>query len=299
MMGFIVNPVSGNGKGCMVWDVLERKLKHQGAVYRVRKTSEEGEAQKIAIELIQKEGVNKIIAVGGDGTVNEVINGIHQSGQDCLFGHVAAGSGNDFARGHGLPKDPWQAMDRIMSEEGKKKIDLLKVNGRVAVNSVGAGFDGQVAKMANEAQYKRWLNRIKLGSVAYVLSVIRALWSYQPCEVKITVDGQTRTLENVWLIAVANIPNYGGGMLICPGAVPDDGQAEICIVSNVSRLELLRAFPMIFTGAHIRHPGVSFLRGSQIHIQSQTPLIVHADGEVVSETPANVEIMACNQAICG
>lgn len=288
MIGVIVNPVSGNGKEAAAWGRQERALMQHGVIYRVRKTSEEGEAQKLAIELIQKEGVRKIIAVGGDGTVNEVINGIRKSGQECLFGHVAAGSGNDFARGHGLSKDAWQTTERFLSEKGKKTIDLLKINGRIAVNAVGAGFDGQVAKTTNEAWYKKWLNHCKLGRFAYVLSVMRVLFSYQPCDVALTVDGQTNRLEKVWLIAVANIPNYGGGMLICPGAVPDDGQAEVCVVSNVSRWVLLKTFPMIFTGAHVQHPGVRFFQGRQIKIEADRPLIVHADGEVVAKTPITV-----------
>lgn len=92
MLGFIVNPVSGNGKGKTVWEHLERALRGQGAHFIMRQTSGEGEAQKLAIELIQKEGVKKLIAVGGDGTVHEVINGIQKSGQNCVFGHVAVNS---------------------------------------------------------------------------------------------------------------------------------------------------------------------------------------------------------------
>ncbi|MFP3391519.1 diacylglycerol/lipid kinase family protein [Brevibacillus sp. SIMBA_040] len=96
MLGFIVNPVSGNGKGKKVWEQLEQALQGKRAHFLMRQTYRRGQAQKLAIELIQKEGVKKLIAVGGDGTVHEVINGIQKSGQKCVFGHVAAGSGNDY-----------------------------------------------------------------------------------------------------------------------------------------------------------------------------------------------------------
>jgi diacylglycerol kinase (ATP) len=297
MLGFIVNPVAGNGRGAAVWKRLEAELKRRGAVYRVRMTSKEGEAKKLAAELLQKEEVTHIVAVGGDGTVNEVINGICESGISCPFGHVPAGSGNDFARGHNLPSDPLQALERILAAGKQKRIDLLRFNGRLAVNAVGAGFDGQVAKTTNEAGYKRWLNRVKLGMLSYVISMLRVLFSYQPCRVVLTVDGKQEQLENVWLIAVANIPNYGGGMVICPGAVPDDGLAEVCVVSSVSRLNLLRAFPLIYRGAHVRHPAVRFFRGHYIRIQAEKALVVHADGEVAAVTPVTVEVAKQRQVV--
>ncbi|MDR7318677.1 diacylglycerol kinase family lipid kinase [Brevibacillus nitrificans] len=299
MIGFVVNPVAGNGKGEKVWDSLEPILRKQGVVYRVRKTSSEGEAKTLAIELIEKEEVKKIVAVGGDGTVSEVVNGIYETGKMCTCGHVPAGSGNDFAQGHGLPKDPAQAIERILSKTREKSIDLLKINGRVAVNSVGAGFDGQVAKTTNEAGYKKWLNRLRLGKLAYIWSVIRVLCTYCPCDVTLNIDGQVHQMKRIWLIAIANIPNYGGGMLICPQALPDDGVAEICVVQNVTRLGLLFAFPKIFTGAHVDHPNVVFLHGRQITIESEQPLLVHADGEMVAQTPVYVEIESGRLRICG
>lgn len=299
MIGFIVNPVSGNGKGRKVWDRLEPALKGLGAHYRVRKTSEQGEAQKLAKELIQKEGVKKIIAVGGDGTVHEVINGIQESGQACIFGLVPAGSGNDYARGHGLSEDPLRALQQILSDQDSRWIDLLRINERIAVNSVGVGFDAWVAKTTNESAYKRWLNKCGLGGIAYVLSVIRLLFSYQPGDVTLTVDGQVIHIANAWFIAIANIPNYGGGMLICPGALPDSGEAKVCVVHNISRLGLLLAFPKIFSGAHGDHPGVQFFTGRHIHVDADRPLFVHADGEVIGVTPAHVEILPVKQAIFG
>ncbi|GED67075.1 transcriptional regulator [Brevibacillus reuszeri] len=298
MMGFIVNPVSGNGKGKKVWELLEPTLRGQGARFLMRQTSRQGEAQKLAIELIQKEGVKKLIAVGGDGTVHEVINGIQQSGQTCVFGHVAAGSGNDYARGHGVPFDPLEALEGILSDQDERLIDLLYINGRVAVNSIGTGLDALVAKKTNEARYKGWLNRYRLGRVAYIISVIRVLCSYCPCHVTLTVDNQKYSIPNAWLIALANIPNYGGGMLICPDAAPDDGEMKICVIHSLSRLQFLLAFPKIFRGTHVSHSGVLFYSGRQVQIQAEKSLFVHADGELVGKTPVNIELLAARQAIC-
>jgi diacylglycerol kinase (ATP) len=299
MLGFIVNPVSGNGRGLLVWKRLEKELERRRAIFRVKMTTKQGEAKKLAVELLQKEEVSKIIAVGGDGTVNEVISGMKKANIPCIFGHIPAGSGNDFARGHSLPGDPVAALEHILSGMEGKAIDLFRVNGEIAVNAVGAGFDGEVARVTNEAAYKNWLNRWRLGRMSYIISVIRVFLSYRTSRVKLTVDGKETRLEKVWLVAVANIPNYGGGMLICPKAVPDDGMAEVCVVSNVSKWSLIRAFPMIFNGSHVRHPGVRFFRGKQIVIEADRELKVHVDGEVSASTPITVEVEPRSQLICG
>jgi diacylglycerol kinase (ATP) len=297
MLGFIVNPVSGNGRGAAVWHKLEKELRRQKIDYVIRLTSTQGEAKQLAVDLLQKEGVTDIVAVGGDGTVNEVVNGINEAQVACVLGYVPAGSGNDFARGHNVPRDPIQALQRILHGQEKAEVDLLKINGKVAISSIGAGLDGQVAKTTNEARYKKWLNALKLGVLSYFLSVVRVLLSYKPCEVTITIDGRQEKLQNVWLIAVANIPSYGGGMLICPGAASDDGIADICVVSSVNRWSLLRAFPLIYSGRHVHHPAVRFFRGQTITIQSERPLVVHADGEVVAVTPITVEVEKRRQLI--
>jgi len=296
MIGFVVNPVSGNGRGAKVWRELENVLQERGISYQVKLTMESGEAKQLASQLVIA-GARLVVAVGGDGTVNEVINGLYEADGHCLFGHIATGSGNDFARAYGISRNPREALETILAGRQVMAIDLLRINDRVAANAVGAGFDGQVAKTTNEAAYKKLCNRLKLGFLAYIVSVLRVLLSYRPSRVTIRVDGREETIDQVWLIAVSNIPNYGGGMLINPHALADDGIAEVCVVSNVGRWELLRAFPLIFSGAHVNHPAVRFLRGRRIEISSQHPLIVHADGEVVATTPLVIEVVPHRQQV--
>lgn len=292
MLGVIVNPVAGNGTGSKVWRDIEPTLRRLGVPFLVRLTSGEGDAEKLSKEMVIKEGVNKIMVVGGDGTVSAVINGVLQSNQDCRVGLVPAGSGNDFARGHQIPMNPQRALERILSEAEVKQIDLILLNGRVAVNSVGAGFDAQVAKVTDQAVYKAWFNRYKLGTLAYTLSVLRVLCTYQPRDMVLTIDGEQVSLKAVWLVVAANIPNYGGGMLICPDAVPNDGIAEICVVSSLSRFRLLVAFPKIFVGAHRTHPAVTFYRGKHLAIQTEGQLPVHADGEIVEAAEFSATMLA-------
>lgn len=291
MIGFIVNPVSGNGRGEKVWKKLKAELNSQRIDYQARVTTKMGEARLLTRELMKQENMEKIVAVGGDGTVNEVINGMLDAGASCRFGHIPAGSGNDFARAHMIPREPISAWKRIRDGEGEKTIDLLRMNQRIAVNAVGAGIDGLIAKTANESFYKKICNWIKLGVLAYIISVIRVLFTYQPSDVLLQIDGVAYKQQRVWMITVSNIANYGGGMLISPHAISDDGIAEICVIKSESRWELLKAFPKIFTGAHVNHPAVQFYRGQKITVTSDSRLLAHADGEVVAETPIQVELL--------
>lgn len=291
MIGFIVNPVSGNKRGEKVWKQIQKVLEAEKVAYEVRVTSKKGEARELARALLAQGNLKKIVAVGGDGTVNEVVNGWFDAEANCLFGHIPTGSGNDFARAHRIPMEPLAAWKEIAAGEGERTIDLLCLNKRIAVNAVGAGFDGQIAQTANEAYYKKICNWLRLGAVAYSISVLRVLFSYQPGTVYLEIDGEIFEQHDVWMITVSNVANYGGGMLISPQALPDDGLADICLIRKLGRWELLRAFPKIFTGGHVNHPAVQFYRGKEIKVSSELPLLAHADGEVVAETPIQVELL--------
>lgn len=227
LIGFIVNPVSANGKGAAVWRSVERLLQNRNIPYIVRFTDGPRQGAALARELAEHERVSVVAAVGGDGTVHEAANGLFAVRSGKPLGFIPAGSGNDFARGHGIPADPEAALDLLLNAEAVRRIDVIRIGGRIAVASAGAGLDGRVARVTNEAAYKDWLNRMKLGRAAYVLSLLRVLASYRTGNATIIVDGRSHAFRSVWLIAAANTPTYGGGMRICPGADPTDGEAAL------------------------------------------------------------------------
>ncbi|MGE5703045.1 MAG: diacylglycerol/lipid kinase family protein [Clostridia bacterium] len=290
VVGFVINPVSGNGQGAKVWEVVKAELQQQDIPFVAIFTEKQASLHETVGRLATKQNVSIMVAIGGDGTVHDVLNAMDQAKVDWVFGVIAAGSGNDFARAHGVPQDPKKALKLILSKEGEKRNDLLKANGRVAATIVGMGLDGQVAKTTNEAIYKNWLNRFRLGALSYVVSLVRVLMTYQPRDVQLTVDGKPHRLTGVWLIAIANTPNFGGGMRICPQALPDDGWAEVCVVNGVTRWTLLRVFPQVYKGQHVKHPAVRFFQGKSIRVESNHAMIVHADGEVIDTTPLHVEV---------
>lgn len=288
MIRFVVNRYSGNGRGLRIWRQVERELGSQRIPYDVRFTERSGHAKELAVQLAALPETTAIVAVGGDGTVHEVANGI--LGSETAIGCIPAGSGDDFARGLGIPLQWRQALDQVLNGT-RSAIDVASINERMFVISSGIGFDGEVARTTNRSWYKRVLNRLRIGGLSYVVTVLRLLATYRPCDVRIELDGRSLAFRDVWLIAIANMPYYGGGMKICPDARHDDGILNICLVEGISRFDLLKFFPRVFQGTHITHPSVRLLSGRRIRIEGTQPMTIHTDGEFGGETPAIIEVL--------
>ncbi len=308
MLHILVNPQSGNGKGDSARRQIENALHASGRSFRMIVTDAPGDAEAWCRRFIgslsdaQPAVRHTIMIVGGDGTLNEAVNGLlSATGGSPLpdriqLGFIAAGSGNDYARGHGLPLLPLAALEELLSlvdQEQSTVVDAIAANERYAISSAGAGLDGEVAYTANHAPYKSWFNKLGLGYAAYIVSLLRVLLTYRPVDVTLEIDGIRTEHARVWLAAISNIPYYGGGMRINPAAIADDGIAEICIVGGVSRLGLLMAFPRVYAGKHILHPAVNFFRGRDIRIlpAAGARLRVHADGEDAGLAPAAMRIL--------
>lgn len=288
MIGFVINRLAGNGRGERIWLQAEKALRDKGVAYGCRFTERPGHASELAREWAATNGLSAVVAVGGDGTVHEAANGL--AGTTMPFGFIPAGSGNDFARSMQIPSD-WQgALERVLKLESRP-IDVGAINGKLFAISAGIGFDGEVARLTNRSWYKRWLNRLGVGSLSYVVTVLRLLVTYRPCDVELDIDGRKLSARNVWLLAVANMPYYGGGMKICPDAKYDDGILHMCLVENIGRLSFLRFFPLVFRGTHVAHPSVKLLSGRHMTVAGASPMTIHTDGEYGGETPATVDIV--------
>lgn len=284
---FIVNSISGNGKGQKIWPFLEERLKEMKQPYEVFMTQYPGHAREVAQAVSQRPEVRGVVAVGGDGTVHEVVGGL--AGSSLPLGYIPAGSGNDFARAQGIPMSPLAALERIYSPK-PATVDTAIINGSRMASTAGVGFDAMVAQAVNRSSLKKWL-----GKLAYVWHLIRLLFVFQPREVTVVVDGKTHNFQRVWLIAVTNIPFYGGGMKICPQACNRDGILDICVVKGISRWKLLFVFPKVFKGVHVHHSAVTMLKGARIEIRSDSPMVVHTDGEIIGESPVQIEV--CPQSL--
>ncbi|OYD08933.1 diacylglycerol/lipid kinase family protein [Paludifilum halophilum] len=279
---FIVNPVAGNGRGRKVWSQVEQTLQRKQIPYHVRFTERPGHAGEIARSDASRGDLTAIVAVGGDGTVHEVGNGL--VGTQVPVGFIPAGSGNDFSLAQEIPDDPGKALERVL-EHRVRRVDTANIGGRTMIGFAGIGFDGRVAQTVNRFPFKHWLGRLN-----YVLGALQVWVGFRPIEVSLTVDGKPYDYSAVWLIAITNTPYYGGGMKICPHACHDDGQLDICCVNNLSRNEFLRIFPSVFKGKHISHPSVTLLRGKEITLSSESQLAMHVDGETIGQPPSSITV---------
>ncbi|WP_158736354.1 diacylglycerol kinase family protein [Alteribacillus sp. YIM 98480] len=286
MYAFIINKTSGNGKGHRVWKRVEKILEQEDLSFVARFTEGPQHAREIVKDL-NRENLKTIIVVGGDGTIHEVANELAY--KNISLGIIPAGSGNDFARCIGVPMNPLKALERITANE-TKQVDLLHLGHQYCLTVTGIGLDGQIAKNVNDGAYKKFFNQLRLGGLSYVISLLETLRDYKPTNVQITIDGVDMTFSNVWLVAVANAPNYGGGITICPDASYNDGFLNLCIVHGIKKWELLRLFPKAYRGKHKSEKNVTFLQGKEVRVRSGTSIMVHSDGEQMAVSPIHIRI---------
>gem|GEM_PF-277991 len=235
---------------------------------------------------------------GGDSRSSDIPSAAAEShhpqhgDRDSHASDMPSAAAGAFEGGDSRSSDIPSAAAETPASGGTRPIDMLYGHAGWAVSSMGIGMDGLIAKMTNQSRYKRWLNRFRLGFLAYPLTLVRALITYRPTQVTVTIDGEELRFNSVWLIAVTNIDQYGGGMRITPDAIPDDGYADICIVSGISRLGLLLAFPRVYRGTHRNMKAAHFYRCREVKIAASKPLTIHADGEYAGETPITIEVAA-------
>lgn len=281
----IVNPTAGGGRAARLVPWLRERLARRPDA-RLVVTRRAGEAEELAGE-VPATGVDRVVAVGGDGTVQEVANGVVEGGGAATVGIVPVGSGNDLARSLGLPRDPAAAWT-VAIGRGERAVDLLLASGgdgrrRWFGSAGGIGFDAQVAAaMATRAGWQR-------GQVGYLLTTLAELRRFSNRRVEITLDGATLSRQ-VLFVAIANGEYYGGGMRIAPGAAVDDGRFDLCVVGDVSRLTALRQLANLYRGTHVDHPQVDMHRGSSVEIAGDAATLVHLDGEPFGTLPLRVDL---------
>jgi diacylglycerol kinase (ATP) len=270
----VVNPTSSGGRARRQWQQIRPILAEAGWQIEDTVSERPGHAEALAAAT----QAQTVLAVGGDGTAHEVANGILTARRGTTLAVLPVGTGNDFARAMGLPRDPFAAAAALVRAKARV-IDVGEVNGRYFLTVSGAGFDGEVARRVNA-----W-PKVFGGVAMYALGIITTLATYRPVEVTITFDG-SETHERLFLLAVGNTAWNAGGMWLVPAARPDDGVLHAVIAGPLTRLETLRVLPKVFTGGHLGHPKVRQIQAREIRITGAIPLAVQADGESVGTLPA-------------
>ena len=280
---FIVNPRARSGLGEMLWKQLEPELCRKRIDYQIHLTTKKKDAGKIASEITEDGQEHMFVVLGGDGTLNEVLSGI-KSLEKVTLGYIPIGSSNDFARGTGIPGDPFEALDTILSPKKVEKMDIgvLKRGGkgrRFAV-SAGIGFDAAVCHEVCVSKWKRVLNLLKIGKLSYAVVAMDRIIKDRPVKLELTMDdGSTKVFEKTYFAAFMNLPYEGGGFKFCPDASPSDGYLDVIVVDSLSKPKVLCCLPTAFFGKHTHFNGIHIFRCKKIDIHSEFRLAVHKDGE--------------------
>ncbi len=288
MYHFIVNPNARSGLGRQVWKKVEERLKEEHTAYQVYFTKFQRHATQLAARITSDGEPHTLVILGGDGTINEVVNGIC-SLEKTTVGYIPVGSGNDFARGLGIPSDLTKALDTILTSSGRKKIDLgvlmypvlmyPEKRLRFAVSS-GIGYDAAICRQVGVSRVKPVLNRLRLGKLSYVCFALDQLFRCRPGKMTVTLEhGRTMHYERTYFAAAMNLPFEGGGCKFCPDARPDDKALDLIVIANVPKTYALLILPTVFFGKHTRLPGVHIFRCRKAQIESEAALPLHVDGE--------------------
>lgn len=282
---FIVNPHSRSGLGKHIWQEVQAVLDEKIISYKVYFTKRPRHATEITRTITSDGKSHTIVVLGGDGTINEVINGI-QNLSNITLGYIPTGSSNDFARSYGLPTDPKEALETILSAKNIQKMDIGELSyrnkkRRFAVSS-GIGFDAAICHEAVVSKLKFLLNRIKLGKLTYVLIALRQWMHLKPQAAEIIVDGgKPISFSRCYFIASMNHRYEGGGFMFAPQANPSDGKLSICAVTDIPKLKMLFLLPTALSGKHVRFKGIHTYNCNTLTIHTKTALPVHTDGEPV------------------
>jgi YegS/Rv2252/BmrU family lipid kinase len=285
------NPTAGGGRAGRLAPRVVERLRGDGVEVAQHPTRSLEDARLAACQAAPE--VDAVVAVGGDGTVGACAAGLADagpaggspggSGVRAALGVVPAGGGNDAARSLGLPADDPLAAAGLLTGLRRRPADLATVAGRAYLNVAGAGFDSEVNRVAN--QRLGWAR----GRPRYVGAVLAQLVVGRTARFELVLDGRAQQVEG-WLVAVANGPSYGGGMRVAPRASLADGLLDVVVIGAIGKLEFLRTFPKVFSGAHVEHPAVAVHRAARVDLDADRTLAVYADGEPAGTLPATFEV---------
>lgn len=287
MLYFIVNPKSGTGRGLKIWREAKNYLRDNRIEYKAMATRYDGHATELAKELSSDVSSKiNLIVIGGDGTVNEVLNGITDFDK-INFAVIPTGSGNDFARGLGIKCEPLEQLVNIIMSEKTETIDIGKVTwndkSRYFSISSGVGLDAIVCKKALTSSLKKVLNRFHMGKLTYIILTIQTLFSMATVDFKVFTDGEERRLTKVIFAAAMNFRAEGGGVPMAPSADAKDGLLSMCIVHTIPKWRTFLCLPLLCMAKHEKIKGFDIVNCRKCEIEISKPVVLHADGEYVED----------------
>jgi YegS/Rv2252/BmrU family lipid kinase len=291
----IVNPNAGNGKGKKDWDRISALLKEDDLPFTVKFTERKGHAIAFTLEGIT-EGFRKIITVGGDGTLNEVVNGVFLNYAcptlDISLALIPVGTGNDWGRMFGIPLDYKKAI-KIIRDNKQMVHDVGLVSffdgpekkERHFINIAGLGFESVVVRRTNIQKDKG-----HSGKLIYFCNLLMSLLSYKNTKAEIIIDG-VKSIADVFSINVGNGRYCGGGMRQTPFALPNDGLLDVTIINGMGKFEIIRNLKILYDGTILNHPKIDGYKCKNIKVNSDSIMYTEADGESLGNTPSEFSII--------
>jgi len=271
VLHLVYNPVAGRGRAALALERTRAFLESAGVPYALVATDGPGHATEHTRAL--PPGAT-VVAMGGDGTVHEVARGMVLGGPtDKVLATLPVGSGDDFAFAMGIPREDLDAALQRLVTGTVTAIDLGDVNGEPFVNSLGIGFDAEVAhRVAHAPRYLK-------GLAAYLYAVVTTLGRLDTSHVTVTIDGVEAHAGKALLVACQNGPRTGGSFLFAPDARNDDGLLDVVVAGDFDKLGTLGILPKVMRGRHVGHPKVHLFRGRDVQVTWERPQHAHAEGE--------------------
>ena len=293
----IANLHAGGNTGEKDWPIIEAGLIEEGFKYKTVFTNRRGHAIEIAKNLITK-GYRNIIGVGGDGTLNEIVNGVFLQTNvpynQITIGMIPIGTGNDWCRTFNIPNDYNEAIAVI---KNNKKVfqDIAKISfcsegeesDRYFVNVAGMGFDAVVLRKSNEDKEKR---RGKVSSLVYYKNILSTLFTHKSLPCKISIDNKSFEVD-VFSLNAGLCKYSGGGMMQVPNAVFNDGMLDVTIINRIKKFKVIRNIKKLYDGSFINLKEVQTHKTKCLHVESKHNLLLEADGEFLGNAPAKFSIV--------
>ena len=307
MYQIIVNPTSSSGKGMEAWKKIKAILDRRNVAYNVHVLQKPGEAIEIVKKLTEENYADidetavmdesvvtvqendedtNILVVGGDGTLNEVLNGI-QDFEHTTLSCIQTGSGNDFARNMHLEKNVEQAITHLLEQPEEIALDYGEVttnhpgsSAKRFLISSGVGYDANICEEVSRSRLKTVLNKIHLGKLVYVLIGVKQIFAKKTVRAKLYLDdAPMMKLPELFFVVGMNHMYEGGGIPFCPNADPTDGKLDVCLVKGMSRLKLLLAVVLVYFKKHLLFKDITNHRCKKMRLVTETPQWIHMDGE--------------------
>ncbi len=280
---FIVNPTAGKGRAMQMVEKIKARFTNLAHTYEIKITEAPGHAQLLAREAIANCSEARLYSVGGDGTLNEVLNGL--AGSQNELGVIPCGSGNDTVRSLYSITDPIKLIETLPLSPSVM-VDVGKINDQYFLNIASVGFDAEV--VLKTQYFKRF--PLVSGSMAYVLGVLACLINLKKYKLRFKLEDRPPFEKEVLLSIFANGSYYGGGMKAAPRAKMNDGQLDFYLVDALRRLKILRFFPAFQKGLHETMKEVTLTQGTKLLIESDSPFPLNLDGEISKQTRVAIDL---------